>query len=111
MAKLSERLSQRLSGWFAPGAVTPIPHNDLRAGATFARMTETQITETARVLGLTEDDGGILHVRYASRLHRANRTLDQGQRTLALVSFLNRFDRVTPPRADPASLKRGAFTA
>ena len=111
MAKLSERLSQRLSEWFAPGAVTPNPHNDLRAGATFARMTETQITETARVLGLTEDDGGILHVRYASRLHRADRTLDQGQRTLALVSFLKRFDRVTPRHADPASLKRGTFTA
>jgi hypothetical protein len=59
-------------------------------------MTKTQITETARILGLTEDEGGILHVRYASRLHRANRTLDQGQRTLALLSFLSRFERVAP---------------
>ena len=93
-------ISERLSGWFARSAGTPIRHNDLRAGATFARMTKTQITETARILGLAEDDGGILHVRYASRLHRANRTLDQGQRTLALLSFLSRFDRVTTRRAD-----------
>jgi len=96
MAKFSERLS----GWFMPGAVTLTEPNDLRAGAVFARMTETQITETARVLGLTEDDVGIPHVRYASRLHRANRTLDQGQRTLALLSFLSRFDRVAPRHAD-----------
>ena len=96
MAKFSERLS----GWFTPGTDTPVRPNELRAGEIFARMTETQITETARVLGLTEDDVGILHVRYASRLHRANRTLDQGQRTLALLSFLSRFDRVAPRHAD-----------
>ncbi len=96
MAKLSERLT----GWFTPGAVTPPRPNDLRTGAMFARMTKTQITESARVLGLTEDDVGILHVRYVSRLHRADRTLDQGQRTLALFSFLNRFDQVTPRHAD-----------
>jgi hypothetical protein len=96
MAKFSERLS----GLFTPGTVTPHRPNDLRTGEMFARMTETQITETARVLGLTEDGFGIPHVRYASRLHRANRTLDQGQRTLALLSFLSRFDRVAPRRAD-----------
>jgi hypothetical protein len=90
------RLAKRLSGWFTPGAGTPVRQNEIHAGATFARMTKTQITETARILGLTEDDGGILHVRYVSRLHRASRTLDQGQRTLALLSFLSRFDRVSP---------------
>lgn len=92
MAKFATKLSR----WFAPGADHPVHQGDLRAGATFARMTKTQITETARVLGVAEDEGGILHVRYASRLHRANRTLDQGQRTLALLSFLSRFERVTP---------------
>ncbi len=91
-----DRLADRLSGWFAPGAGTPIRQTDLHAGETFARMTKTQITETARILGLTEDEGGILHVRYTSRLHRANRTLDEGQRTLALPSFLGRFERVAP---------------
>ena len=93
------RLADRLSGWFAPGAQTQFSRSELRAGATFARMTETQITETARILGLTEDDGGILHVRYVSRLHRASRTLDQGQRTLAVPSFLSRFERVAPREA------------
>ena len=96
MAKFSERLSE----WFTPGTVNPLRPNDIRAGTMFARMTETQVTETARVLGLTEDDVGIPHVRYASRLHRADRTLDQGQRTLALLSFLSRFDRVAPRHAD-----------
>ena len=91
-----DRLADRLSGWFGPGAGTQIRQTDLHAGETFARMTKTQITETARILGLTEDDGGILHVRYASRLHRANRTLDEGHRTLALLSFLGRFERVAP---------------
>ena len=88
------RLADRLTGWFAPGAQTPFQQSELRAGATFARMTETQITETARILGVAEDDGGILHVRYISVLHRASRTLDQGQRTLAVPSFLSRFERV-----------------
>ena len=117
------RLANRLSGWFWPGAVNPIRQAKLHAGETFARLTETQITETARILGLTEDEGGILHVHYTSRLHRANRTLDEGQRTLALPSFLGRFEKVAQ-RAAPrinlgakvaarnsASLKRSAFPA
>ncbi len=91
-----DKLADRLSGWFGPGDGTRIRQADLHAGETFARLTKTQITETARILGLTEDEGGILHVRYASRLHRANRTLEEGQRTLALLSFLGRFERVAP---------------
>ena len=90
------RLTDRFSGWFAPCAATPIRQTDLHAGETFARLTKTQITETARILGLTKDEGGILHVHYTSRLHRANRILDEGQRTLALPSFLGRFERVAP---------------
>ncbi len=90
------RHADRLSGRFGPGAGTPIQQTDLHAGETFARLTKTQITETARILGLTEDEGGILHVHYTSRLHRASRTLDEGQRTLALPSFLGRFERVAP---------------
>ncbi len=90
------RLADRFSGWFASSAATPIRQTDLHAGATFARLTKTQITETARILALTEDEGGILHVHYASRLHRANRTLDVGLLTLALPSFLVRFERVAP---------------
>ncbi len=93
----------RLSGWFAPGAGAPIREIALHTGETFARLTKTQITETARILGLTEDEGGILHVRYTSRLHRANRTLDEGQRTLSLPSFLGRFERVAPRGAQRLS--------
>ena len=117
------RLANRLSGWFWPGAGAPIRQTHLHAGETFARLTETQITETARILGLTKDEGGILHVHYNSRLHRADRTLDEGQRTLALPSFLGRFEKVVQ-RAAPriklgakitarasASLKRDAFPA
>ncbi len=117
------RLANRLSGWFWPGAGNPIRQANLHEGETFARLTETQITETARILGLTEDEGGILHVHYTSRLHRANRTLDEGQRTLALPSFLGRFEKVAQ-RAAPrivlgakvaarnsASLKQSAFPA
>ncbi len=106
-----DRLADRLSGWFTPGAGAPIGQTDLHAGETFARMTKTQITETARILGLTEDEGGILHVRYTSRLHRANRTLDEGQRTLALPSFLGRFEKVATRKAHFASLRRDARTA
>ncbi len=92
------KFASRLSRWFAPDDGEAIRQSELRAGATFARLTETQITETARILCVAKDDGGIVHVRYASRLHRANRTLDRGQRTLALLSFLSRFERVAAHR-------------
>ncbi len=85
-------LASRFSWWHAPIDAERIDPRELRTGATFARMTKTQVTETARVLGVAEDEGGIPHVRYHSRLHSADRTLEQGQRTLALPSFLNRFE-------------------
>ncbi len=85
-------LASRFPWWHAPSGAERIDRRELRTGATFARTIKTQITETARVLGVAEDEGGILHVRYHSRLHSADRTLEQGQRTLALPSFLNRFE-------------------
>ena len=85
-------LASRFSWWHASSRAERIDRRELRTGATFARKTKTQVTETARVLGVAEDEGGILHVRYNSRLHSADRTLEQGQRTLALPSFLERFE-------------------
>ncbi len=93
-------LASRFSWWHAPSDAERIDRRELRAGATFARMTETQVTETARILSVAEDEWGIPHVRYDSRLHSANRTLEQGQRTLALPSFLQRFESV-PRRHAP----------
>ncbi len=85
-------LASRFSWWHAPSGAERIDRRELRAGATFSRTTKTRVTETARVLSVAEDEGGIPHVRYHSRLHSADRTLEQGQRTLALPSFLERFE-------------------
>ena len=89
----------RFSWWHAPSDTEQIDRGALCAGATFARMTRAQVTETVRVLGVAEDEGGILHVRYDSRLHSADRTLERGQRTLALPSFLERFESVPQRQA------------
>ena len=103
-------LASRFSWWHAPSGVERIDRRELRAGATFARMTKTRVTETARILGVAEDEGGITHVRYDSRLHSADRTLEQGQRTLALPCFLERFESA-PQRhaADRAGFERRAL--
>ena len=85
-------LAIRFSWWHAPSDAEQIDRGALCAGATFARMTRAQVTETVRILGVVEDEGGIVHVRYDSRLHSADRTLERGQRTLALPSFLERFE-------------------
>ena len=67
--------------------------NDVQIGATFARINASQVMETACVLGIAEHEGGIPHVRYNCTLHRADRILDDGPRTLALPAFLARFER------------------
>lgn len=91
-------LAIRFSWWHASSDAEPIDREALCAGATFARMTRAQVTETVRVLGVVEDEGGIVHVRYDSRLHSADRTLERGQRTLALPSFLERFESAPQQR-------------
>jgi hypothetical protein len=63
----------------------------VRAGAVFARINETEITETAHVIGVEDLGSGIPHVRYKCRLHRSDRIYDDGIRTLALPTFLKRF--------------------
>ncbi|MFQ6018620.1 MAG: hypothetical protein ACE5KF_10535 [Kiloniellaceae bacterium] len=66
---------------------------EVRTGAVFARINETQVTETARVLSIEDHWTGIPHVRYLCRLHRSDRIFDDSPRTLALPSFLERFQR------------------
>lgn len=68
-------------------------HSEVHVGATFARISATQVMETACVLGVAEHEGGIPHVRYNCTLHRADRIYDDGPRTLALPAFLARFER------------------
>ena len=65
----------------------------LSAGSTFARMGARQIVETARVLSIDDDNSGVPHVRYNCRIERENRVFDDGPRTLALPTFLERFNQ------------------
>jgi len=67
--------------------------NEVQIGATFARTSATQVMETACVLSVAQSEGGIPHVRYNCTLHRADRIVDDGPRTLALPAFLARFER------------------
>jgi len=64
-------LAIRFSWWHASSDAEQIDREALCAGATFARMTRAQVTETVRVLGVVEDEGGIVHVRYDSGAGRA----------------------------------------
>jgi hypothetical protein len=63
----------------------------LKAGATYARINAAQVVETAKILSVAEHSSGIPHVRYNCCLHRANRVFEDGPRTLALPTFLERF--------------------
>ena len=63
----------------------------LRTGATFARAGDQHVVETARILSVEDDTTGVPHVRYHCRLLRANRLFDDGPRTLAAPTFLERF--------------------
>jgi len=67
--------------------------SEVQVGATFARLSATQVMETACVLGVAQYEGGIPHVRYNCTLHRADSILEDGPRTLALPAFLARFER------------------
>ena len=71
----------------------------IKAGATFARAGAREVTETARVICVERHAGGVAHVRYACRLQHASTVLDDGPRTLALPTFIERFgESVTGPR-------------
>lgn len=79
-----------------------IDQRQIKAGATFARMNARQVVETARILSIETRDGGVPHVRYNCRLHRAGSTVfEDGPRTLALPTFLERFETVAPADGSP----------
>lgn len=72
-------------------------------GATYARLNSRQVVETARVVSVEEHEGGVAHVRYSCRLQCDNRVFEDGYRTLALPTFLERF---RPLRPAPAESRR-----
>lgn len=63
----------------------------VRAGAVYARFNAAHVVETALVLRVDRGGGSIPHVHYNCCLHRADRIFDDGPRTLALPTFLERF--------------------
>ena len=56
------------------------------------RRVGSSVVETARVVGLADDRSGIPHVRFMVLIERANRTVEDGPRTLSLVSFLRYYN-------------------
>lgn len=69
----------------------------VEVGATFACTRSRHMVETARILSIEEDESGLPHVRYASRVQRASTVFDAGSRTLALATFLERFREPAAP--------------
>lgn len=81
-----------LRNWRSARAKGRVDQAALKAGATFARINSAQVVETAKILSVAKHASGIPHVRYNCRLHRANRVFEDGPRTLALPTFLERFE-------------------
>ncbi|MFQ5774898.1 MAG: hypothetical protein ACE5GS_10295 [Kiloniellaceae bacterium] len=84
--------ANRVRRWRAAREREQVDWNRLKAGATFARMSAQHVVETARILSIEDHESGIPHVRYNCRLHRASTIFDDGPRTLALPTFLERFE-------------------
>jgi hypothetical protein len=58
----------------------------LDLGATFRRSLQFNMVETARIIAVAADAGGIPHVRFSLRLAGPRATMEE-QRTLSLESF------------------------
>jgi hypothetical protein len=75
-------------------------HNNVevvQAGATYRRVHQDQMEETAEVLSVAEDPYGIPHVRFQVSFRRPNRNFfDGGARMLALASFTDRYKEQVP---------------
>lgn len=79
-----------------------IATDQVKAGATFARTGARDVVETAQVISVQEHAGGVAHVHYACRLQHASTVLENGPRTLALETFVERFRTPMSPARMPA---------
>jgi len=70
-----------------PATAAPEP------GAVFAHRTGTGATELARILDSASDELGIRHVRFELFYQYRFKTMEAGERTLALPTFRKRFTR------------------
>ena len=65
----------------------------LEPGAVFAHRTDTGPVELARILDSAPDELGIRHVRFELFYQYRFKTMEAGERTLALPTFRKRFTR------------------
>jgi hypothetical protein len=63
-------------------------------GAIFEAVNERQTREVAEIIGTKTDELGVGHVRFRLFYRYQDRTMDAGERTLALAAFLGRFKGV-----------------
>lgn len=61
-------------------------------GAIFEAINERQTVEVAEIIGTRTDKLGVGHVRFRLSYRYQHRTMDAGERTLALAAFLSRFN-------------------
>lgn len=81
-------MSSTLAGIFHRGGHL----ENIEAGATYRRVHEDKMEETAEVLSIADDPYGIPHVRFQVSFRRPNRNFfDGGARMLALNSFTDRY--------------------
>jgi hypothetical protein len=70
---------------------------NVRPGTTFRRVHEDELIETAEVESVRPDLYGIPHVKFKVNFSRRNRfSYDEGSRTLALQSFIDRYREEVP---------------
>jgi hypothetical protein len=67
-------------------------HPAVEPGAIFEAINERQTVEVAEIIGTRTDELGVGHVRFRLSYRYQHRTMDAGERTLALASFLSRFN-------------------
>jgi len=73
----------------APPARPPV-----EPGAIFEAVNERQTIEVAEIISIQTDELGVGHVRFRLSYRYQHRTMDAGERTLALAIFLRRFNGI-----------------